>query len=404
MKPIVMRAGHAAWRLLPRAFRRQAMSGLAARGAAKPDSVPPAASDGAVVAGDISGPNGLAESARIMHEVLTAHGLARGMMPLGLPSRVEAFQGTLPPGAALLAVVNANILPVGLLRSPRQLIKGRRVIGMWAWELPVVPAEWHYGAEFVHEVWAPSQFCADAFEAIAPGRVRIVPHPLAAVNLPVAGGREDFGLPPGKLIVLTIFNLASSMVRKNPLGAIAAFRAAFGDSQDHLFVLKLSGVEDYPKDLALIRQAAGVSPNILLMTDTLPEARLRGLIAASDIILSLHRSEGFGLIPATAMLLGRPVVATRWSGNLDFMSAETSMLVSFKLIPVADPRGVYELPGALWAEPDIEDAAEALKRLAADPALRARLGQAGQAYASEALSAKPLLAAFTANNITNGIA
>jgi glycosyltransferase involved in cell wall biosynthesis len=375
------------------------MSGLAAKSAAKPVATPPARSDGMVVAGDISGPNGLAETARIMHHVLAAHGFARGTMPLGLPSRVETFKGIIPPGAALLAVVNAPILPVGLLRLPRNLLHRRRVIGMWAWELPVVPPQWHHGGPFVHEVWAPSRFCAAAFEAIAPGRVRYVPYPLAATELPIAGNRASLGLPEQTLIVLTIFNLASSMVRKNPMGAIAAFKAAFGDSQDHLFVLKLSGVEDYPEDLALIRKAAGGSQNIRLLTETVPEAELRGLIAASDIILSLHRSEGFGLIPATAMLLGRPVVATGWSGNLDFMSPETSSLVSYKLIPAIDPRGNYELPGALWAEPDIEDAADALKRLAADPALRERLGAAGRLHAQEALGAKPLLAALAGNGI-----
>jgi glycosyltransferase involved in cell wall biosynthesis len=399
MKHIVTKAGHAAWRLLPREFRRNAMSGLAAFGAAKPDAVPPAASDGVAVAGDISGPNGLAESARIMHHALAARGLARGAIPLGLPSRVEAFAGTIPPGAALLAVVNAPILPVGLLRLPRNFLAGRRVIGMWAWELPVVPAQWHYGGKFVHEVWAPSQFCADAMEAIAPGRVRIVPYPLAEMKLPVAGDRVSLGLPADKLIVLTVFNLASSMVRKNPLGAIAAFRVAFGDSTDHLFVLKLSGVEDYADDLALIRQAVASAPNIMLMTETLPEAALRGLIAASDIVLSLHRSEGFGLIPATAMLLGRPVVATGWSGNLDFMSAETSELVTYKLIPAVDPRGNYDLPGAMWAEPDIEHAAAALQRLAGNSQLRAQMGDAGRAYARQALGAAPLLAALAANGI-----
>jgi glycosyltransferase involved in cell wall biosynthesis len=399
MKQIATKAAHAAWRLLPREFRRSAMTGVAAYLAARPDLVPPAASHGIAVAGDISGPNGLAESARIMHHALHVHGFARGTLPLGLPSWVEAFHGSLAPGAALLAVVNAPILPVGLLRLPRNILSGRRVIGMWAWELPLVPPQWHDGAKFVHEIWAPSQFCADAFEAVAPGRVRLVPFPLAETPLPAAGDRALFGLPAHKLIVLTVFNLASSMARKNPLGAIAAFRAAFGDSPDHLFVMKLSGVEDYKEDLATIRAAIGAAPNIVLMTQTLPEDELRGLIAASDIILSLHRAEGFGLIPATAMLLGRPVVATGWSGNLDFMSPESAILVSYKLIPTIDPRGNYDLAGAEWAEPDIEDAANGLRLLAGDAALRAALGAAGQAYARRALSAQPMLAALAANGV-----
>ncbi|HQT65217.1 MAG: glycosyl transferase family 1 [Acidiphilium sp. 21-62-4] len=399
MKHQILKAGHAAWRLLPREFRRNAMSGIAAALTRKPDAVPPAKSDGIVVAGDMAGANGLAESARIMHDVFAAHGLARGSMNLGLPSVVPAFEGTISPHAALLAVVNAPILPVGLSRLPRDILRHRRVIGMWVWELPVVPKQWHYAGKFVHEVWAPSQFCADAMQAIVPGRVRVVPYPVATGPLPFAGDRNSFGLPQDKIIVLTIFNLASSMVRKNPLAAIAAFKAAFGDNDNYLFVMKLSGVRDYADDLALIRTAVGAARNIQLMTETLPEPELRGLIAVSDIILSLHRAEGFGLIPATAMLLGRPVIATGWSGNVDFMTPETSILVSHKLVPVIDPRGTYEMPGALWAEPDIEDAAAGLRKLADDPALRARLGAAGQAYARLKLGAEPVLAAAAANGI-----
>ncbi|HQT46523.1 MAG: glycosyl transferase family 1 [Acidocella sp. 20-63-7] len=393
------RAGHAAWRMLPRALRRRAMTGFAAALARRPDPVPPAASNGVVVAGDTLNANGLAESARIMHQVIAEHGLARGFIPLGLPGNVPENPAPVPEDAALLAVVNANILPIGLLRLPRRFIARRRVIGMWAWELPLVPPSWVEGARFVHEIWAPSRFTADALEALAPGRVRVVPYPLAAVVLPVAGGRADFGLPEGMVVVLTVFNLASSMVRKNPMGAIAAFRAAFGDSREHLLVLKLSATEAYTDDLREIQAAIGNAPNIRLMTQTLPEAALRGLIAAADIVLSLHRSEGFGLIPATAMLLGRAVIATGWSGNLAFMTPECAALVSHRLVPVVDPRGTYDLPGARWADPDIEDAAQQLRRLAGDAPAREALAQAGLAYARGVLGAAPVLRALAANGI-----
>jgi glycosyltransferase involved in cell wall biosynthesis len=394
---------HRAWRLLPRDFRRDAMAGVAARLAGRADAAAPAVSHGAIVAGDVEGPNGLAENARLVHDVLSRHGLSRGLLPLGLPSVTPAVSSGQVAGlgrdAALLAAVNAPVLPVGLLRYPRGFLGGRRVIGLWSWELEVVPKNWWHGVKFVHEIWAPSRFTAAALEALAPGRVRVVPHPLAAVPMPVAGDRASFGLPADKLLVLTVFNLSSSMERKNPLGSIAAFRAAFGDRQDVMFVLKLSGVKDYPADLAAIRAAAAGAENILVMTETLPEPALRGLIAASDIVLSLHRSEGFGLIPAAAMLLGRPVVATGWSGNLDFMTAETSALVSYRLVPVVDPRGTYELPGAMWAEPALDDAVASLRRLADDAALRARMGAAAAADVAVKIGEAPMLAALAANGI-----
>ncbi|MDR3521086.1 MAG: glycosyltransferase [Acidocella sp.] len=375
------------------------MTSVAAALARKPDPVPPATSDGVVVAGDIAGANGLAETARLMHQVIEKAGLARGLVPLGLPSVVDVSSADMPKNAALLAVVNAPILPVGLLRLQRDFITGRRVIGMWAWELPVVPKQWHYGAQFVHEIWAPSPFTAAAIETIAPGRVRVVPYPLAAFELPVTGTRSSFGLPEAAVIVLTAVNLHSSATRKNPLGAIAAFKAAFGADTNFLFIMKLSGAEAHPMDLRAIA-AAGHAPNIKIINENLAESDLRGLIAASDIVLSLHRSEGFGLIPATAMLLGKPVVATGWSGNLAFMTPETSALVSYQLVPPDDERGVYDIAGALWAEPDIDDAAAQLRRLGHDAERRQTLGLAGQTQASRALGAAPVLAALTANGIS----
>lgn len=391
--------GKALWRRLPRGLRRAGMTRISAALAPKPDRVPPTQSDGIIVAGDFAGSSGLAESARVLHKVVEAHGLARGALPLGLPGFVEMHPAALAPGAALLAVVNAPILPPSLLRLSRGALRKRRVIGFWAWELPVVAADWAEGAKFVHEIWGCSRFTAAAFEPLAPGRVRAVNYPVAEMELPAEGSRADFGLPEDVFIVTTIFNLASSLVRKNPLGAIAAFKAAFGNSCDYLFVLKLSHVEAYPEDVALIMAAIGDAPNILLLTETISEPRLRGLMQVSDVVLSLHRAEGFGLIPATAMLLGQAVVATGWSGNMDFMTPEVSGLVPYRLIKAEDPRGTYALAGAQWAEPDVEAAAELLRRLAGDAAGRQAMAAAGQAHAKQALGAGPFLAALRAAGV-----
>jgi glycosyltransferase involved in cell wall biosynthesis len=377
------------------------MTRVAALVAAAPGSAP-AASDGAVIAGDIEGRNGIAEGGRIFGRALAARGLLRGTIPLGLPSVVPAFTGTLAPGAAVISVINAPFLPVGLARlQPRTLLRGRRMIGVWAWELPVVPPEWAVGARFVHEVWAPSRFAAEAFETVAPGRVRVVPYPLAdQLPLEVAGDRAHFGWPADKFVVLSALNLASSFTRKNPLGLIAAFKAAFASREDALLVLKLTGIDHYAEDMATIRAAIGEAANIRVMTETLSEPELRGLIAASDVVLSLHRSEGFGLIPAVACLLGVPVVATGFSGNLDFMDEAGSGLVNYRLIPAEDARGVYEVAGAVWADPDIEDAAAWLRRLFDDSALRTVLATVGQSHAMARLGRAALDEALAANGIS----
>jgi glycosyltransferase involved in cell wall biosynthesis len=191
-------------------------------------------------------------------------------------------------------------------------------------------------------------------------------------------------------VVLCAFNLASSFARKNPLAAIAAHRAAFGDRADRVLVMKVGHVEHYPEDWATIRAAAADAPNIRFETRSLSQADNDALTACADIVLSLHRSEGFGLVPAEAMWLGRAVVATGWSGNTDFMNADNAAPVGYRLVPAADPRGVLEAPGAVWAEPDIADAAAQLRRLADHPAKRAALGARAAASVRQSLGPGPL--------------
>ncbi len=303
-----------------------------------------------------------------------------------------------PPGMPLLLHVNPPLLPLALLRQPRALLRGRRVVGMWNWELPVVPQAWRDGLRFVHEVWVTSRFTAEAMAAWLPPRhgiaLRTVTYPLALCPpAPAPLDRAAFGLPSSILIVLVSFNLASSFVRKNPLAAIAAFRRAFADRPDRLLLLKVGHPGHFPADFAALRDAVGDAPNIRIETREMPAAEVHALTACADIVLSLHRSEGFGLVPAEAMLLGRPVVATGWSGNMDFMDQDSAELVPYRLVPAHDPRGVLDVPGATWAEPDIDAAAAALRRLADDPASRHALGRRGQAHASAALGPAPLAAA-----------
>lgn len=298
----------------------------------------------------------------------------------------------LPAGTPLVIHVNSPWLALMLLRLPRALVRGRRVIGYWAWELPDVPPDWRVGARFVHEVWVPSAFSAAAVEPLLPGRVRVVPHPLAvAPPIPDALDRAAFGLPADAVVVLVSANLASSFERKNPLGAIAAFRAAFGKRSDRILLLKLGNPDHFPADFVRITAAAADAPNIRIDTNQYPAAATHALTAAADIVLSLHRSEGFGLVLAEAMLLAKPVIATGWSGNMTFMDADSAALVDYRLVATNDPRQVYH--GSIWAEPDQNAAEVHLRRLADDAAARAALGARGRQVAMDRLSAGPLAAA-----------
>jgi glycosyltransferase involved in cell wall biosynthesis len=359
--------------------------------APRPAARPAPAAGGIGVVGELNRASGLGEQARMLLRGLESLGVPGWAVPISaLPGEAGALPRDLPPHAPLVVSVNAPLLPLALLRLGRAALRQRRIVGYWAWELPTLPAEWQVGFRFVHEIWAPSAFTATALQTQAKGTVRVVPIPLA-VAPPLASGltRGDFGLPEGAVVTLVSFSLASSLERKNPLAAIAAHRAAFGDRADRVLVLKIGQPQDFPGDFETIR-AAAVGDNIRIETRTLPPADNYALTRAADIVLSLHRSEGFGLVPAEAMLLGRPVVVTGFSGNLDFMDEASAALVPYRLVPARDPRGVFQAPGAMWADADVGAAAEWLRRLAEDGGLRARLGAAGQAMATARLGTDKL--------------
>ncbi len=387
--------GHKLWRLLPANARRVGLNAVATALAPCPDSAPPAHARGLAVAGELESATGLGEAARCLAAGARALGFGGYPVTMGVG---KAPQGGVPQEAALLLAVNAPSLPLMLARSERDLLRGRRIIGAWAWELPIVPQSWAAGARYVHEIWAPSPFVAQALEQLLPGRVRLVPYPLALCDIPVADEDASFDFPGEAVMTLMVLSLGSSFARKNPMAGIEAFRRAFGNRPDRILVIKLSGAQAFPREAARIEAEAG--PNIRVISGTWPQPRMAALLGRADILLSLHRAEGFGLVLAEAMLRGKPVVATGWSGNLGFMDEASAALIGYRLVPVEDASGIYaKLPGALWAEPDVGHAAEWLRRLGDDAALRAELGGKARDHALAKLNGAAMRAALAANGV-----
>jgi len=390
---------HRLWRALPAGPRRQVLASATALLAPKPDRNPPPAANGLAVAGEISRPSGLGEGARHILAALAGMHTPSVALDLGDPTVRSHERLTIPPpGMPLVIYVNAPLMPLALLRMPRRLIKGRRVIGYWAWELPTMPASWKVGLDFVHEIWVPSQFTADAVATMLPPnsdiQLRVMPNPLAISPLVCSAlTRADFGMPEGAVVTLVSFNLASSFARKNPLAAIAAHRAAFGNRPDRILLIKLTNTGFYPDDYQALVAAAHGLDNVRFDTRTLSAADRYALTACADIVLSLHRSEGLGLVPAEAMMLGVPVVATGWSGTTEFMDANSARMVDYRLVPAIDPRGVFEAPNAVWAEANIESAAAHLRELADNADQRAALGEAGRRMVHARLDDRRLRAA-----------
>ncbi|TWA53824.1 glycosyltransferase involved in cell wall biosynthesis [Azospirillum baldaniorum] len=366
---------HTAWRLIPPGLRRSLLHKAAALLAARPATGPVAESRAAapfIVVGPIDTASGIGAGARHCLHELQAAGATVGGIDIGRwflggdrqgPVAFQDARDWTGPGTLILHM-NAPLVPVALATLGRDLVSGKKIIGYCAWELPDLPPAWRAACRFMHEVWVPSAFNAEAFRRAAPRLpVTVVPHPVAAPDLPGRSPPAD-GRP---FTVLTLFNMGSGFVRKNPLAAIRAFLEAFGDDPGAQLVVKTHHTEAYADQRSALRTAVAGRSNVRLIDHTLSRDELNRLMTGCDVLLSLHRSEGFGLPLAEAMASGIPVVATGWSGNLEFMTPDTAGLVAHALVPAADPGGPYHHPEQLWAEPDVRDAARWLRRLREHP-------------------------------------
>ena len=246
-------------------------------------------------------------------------------------------------------------------------------IGFWHWEQPELPPHLHAAFAHVDEVWVPSTFVQDAVAAVSPVPVFKVPHALDFRPSPGAG-REQFGLPSSQMLVLVMYDFHSYQFRKNPQAAIAAFRIAAKSNPELGLVIKTINSEHHPEAFAELQAEVRDLPQVTFINDFLTRQQTWDLESCCDILLSLHRAEGFGLAPAEMMYLGKPVVATGWSANMDFMNVRNSMPVEYRLKPLEHDLGAYPA-GPLWAEADVEHAAWCLTQLASRPELADRLGR-----------------------------
>jgi len=274
-----------------------------------------------------------------------------------------------------LIVLNADIINNALCALNYNEMNKRYNVGYWAWELSEFPNVWRRGFHSLNEVWANSHFSA---EAIAKKTEKVVlPVPVYA-NIPeitIKNKREYFKLKQELFLFMAAYDCDSHIGRKNPQAAIKAFIKAFSPQDKHIgLVLKINKAKENKKHVDELSNMLSGYQNIYYFDTYLSDEEMRALTAASDVFISLHRAEGFGSIPLEAMLLGIPVVSTGYSGNMEYMTKENTALVGYNLVPVKDKFiGTYLGKNYVWAEPNIEEAAEHMKRLVSDTKWREEL-------------------------------
>lgn len=284
----------------------------------------------------------------------------------------------------VLVCTNADGLPHLLAHAGPALTQERHVIGLWYLEIASMSDTDLRSLELVDEVWTMSQFCADTIRRHTDKPVTALPHPVhvPASRTLAAGGRESQDEP---YTFLFVFDHSSCFGRKNPLGLVEAYERAFPtpDGRTRL-VVKTNSAHLHRAAHAWLVQAAD-RPDIEVLEANLPRAELDALFARADCYVSLHRAEGLGLTLAEAMLLGKPVIATGWSGNLEFTRPDNSYLVDHTSVPVGEGNEPYD-PAAEWAEPDLDHAAALMRHVLANPEEAARTGAAGRDHVAAQLT------------------
>jgi glycosyltransferase involved in cell wall biosynthesis len=276
-----------------------------------------------------------------------------------------------------ILVINPDNIGNAKLWLPNALFSDRYVIGYWVWELPEIPDSWLPAFSLVDEVWVPSRFVQDALATRSPVPVFRIPYVIHLSN-DSALSRQRLNLPEKRFLFLSVCDAQSVLERKNPRAAIRAFQKAFDKNDSRVgLVLKIRERNPFRRDMSALRKEIEGWSNIHLLEQAMSRQEVNSLLLVTDCFVSLHRSEGFGLVPAEAMSLGKPVMMTRWSGNIDYMTSGNSIGIDYQLVKLQRDYGPYKA-GQVWAEPDIDQATRWMKTLAGDRDLANTIGARGR--------------------------
>lgn len=331
--------------------------------------------------GHVRGEFGLGQSVRLAARMLDSADYPFCLLnyEAGMPGSLNdaslaAWIEQVPRYPISIFFINPDCIQPALAHLREDGASWRYTIGYWFWELETFPAAWRDAFAHVDEVWVATEFVRCAVAAATEKPVRVMPLPAL---LPVLGPsqRADFSLPEHKFIFLCMFDFYSYFERKNPVAAIAAFRAAFPRGRDDVrLVIKTIHGDRMADAFEQTAIAVAADPRIMVHDGHLSTKQVAELIGHCDALVSLHRAEGLGLALIEAMALGKPVIATAYSGNMDFMSENDALLIGYRRVGIS-PGAYPHAAGQQWAEPDVAQAAAAMRALADDRAYAKRLGQ-----------------------------
>ncbi len=332
---------------------------------------------GVVVVGHPFSPNGRGENIRSTHKAVCAAGLQSGIYDIygceqksdtAMVRAVEPYCVTSLSAGINVFNINGDEVEQALNHLAPGPPKGSYNIIFPAWELSHYPSAWIDHLEKFDEVWAQSSFTYDALvSAVSKPVIHMAEASEVRLSSPL--GRRQFGIPESAYAFLFFFDFTSYVDRKNPFATINAFARLCSERpfSDACMILKTNTARAKSTDRRRFQEAVGsLSDRLHVIDDTLTDNEIKNLVHCCDCFISLHRAEGFGHGLSEAMYLGKPVIATRYSGNLDFMNDENSFLVDFDLVPVGKQQYVFA-EGQVWADPHVDQAVGFMSRLVDRP-------------------------------------
>jgi len=329
--------------------------------------------------------NGLGESLRLLAHCCRVADVpvAVSNVPLDMGMRqndrsVDALLVDAPTYRTRIICTNPDMLGEGNFIDGAFALPDAYNVGYWYWELENLPKRWPDVGQLIDELWVATDFVADAARKVLDKPVFKVTPPIDMREPSRRYTRAEFGLPDDAFVFMFSFDFNSYPARKNPSAIVRAFRLAFAAAERGArLLIKCHGTQGFVAEREALLRAIDGDYRVTLLDQTLSRDAVVGLQTVIDCYVSLHRSEGLGLGLAECMALGKPVIGTAYSGNLEFMRENNSLLVDYTMVPVKE--GEYiDWQNQHWAEANVVHAAEHMRRLFDDRAFARALGLAGQ--------------------------
>ncbi|MDR6458860.1 glycosyltransferase involved in cell wall biosynthesis [Chryseobacterium vietnamense] len=309
--------------------------------------------------GFFDGNFGISEATRLNALALEAIGIKVNRINYSSETFERIDAGSEVPSSINVFHININFINNFFSKNQDLNLKDHYNIIYWAWEFPEVSDKVVEILNVFDELWVPSDFCVNIFTKYTGIPVIRFSHPIQKMAESKDFELSQYNISPDSKIYLTIFDSLSTTIRKNPEATLEAFTTVFKEDKNSVLIVKTHNLER-SKDAQKALEAYNNIPNVIIINEHFSKEKLHSLIQQSDVLISLHGSEGFGLTMAEAMAYGKIVVGTGYSGNLDFMNVNNSFLIQYDFIKTANTKGLID-EGLTLARPSLKDAVEKLQ-------------------------------------------